>query len=600
MIFLLIHFILPKQQPLERQMFLLRVFRRPFTVPIGGVQALFFSFLGFYPTNTVAQDFFPFLDEDPPSHTRTQEIKIRQSVRSHTERAVDRAERKEEATHSLKVQKSKENDIKQAPVVKNNLPLFAVVSVADQHISIYDHNGLVARSMVSTGIADHPTPKGIFTILGRERFHQSNIYSGAPMPFMQRITWSGIAMHTGVVPGHPASHGCIRLPAEFASKLWGMTRVGERVVISPREVTPHEFNEPFIITPKMQTISEPMKSDVPNSVNSEKIPQEKTLNPYQYAEQMKVRAVKEVLAANKDLKEAVVQQHLKGNDVALLTADLKKAQTEVAAIQSKLSGYSKIYDEAVERAKIKSQEAEQAKINLKDQLSGALSQKKIDLIVRASEKAIAFKEAALTDKTKNEEALSAAKMKLDNFTKLISARSLDLSEADRRLSELTNITNAAKEREKLARQRMAPLSVMISRRDQKIYVRQGLVPVFDGPVTIRDMGAPLGEHLYIATAATEDGKSLKWSALSLPPSDKHEVDEVIKVKLDSRSQINHQPFDSNLASNASEALGRIEISQDVRDRLGERLWVGGSMIISDQSPSSETGNDGTDLTVKIR
>jgi lipoprotein-anchoring transpeptidase ErfK/SrfK len=581
-------------------MFLLRVFRRPFTVPIGGVQALFFSFLGFYPTNTVAQDFFPFLDEDPPSHTRTQEIKIRPQVRSRIERGVDRAERKEEATHSLKVQKSKENDIKQAPVVKNNLPLFAVVSVADQHISIYDHNGLVARSMVSTGIADHPTPKGIFTILGRERFHQSNIYSGAPMPFMQRITWSGIAMHTGVVPGHPASHGCIRLPAEFASKLWGMTRVGERVVISPREVTPHEFNEPFIITPKMQTISEPMKSDASNSVNSEKIPQEKTLNPYQYAEQMKVRAVKEVLAANKDLKEAVVQQHLKGNDVALLTADLKKAQTEVAAIQSKLSINSKIYDEAVERAKIKSQEAEQAKINLKEQLSGALPQKKIDLIVKASEKAIAYKEAALTDKTKNEEALSAAKMKLDNLTKLISARSLDLSEADRRLSELTNITNAAKEREKLARQRMAPLSVMISRRDQKIYVRQGLVPVFDGPVTIRDVGAPLGEHLYIATAATEDGKSLKWSALSLPPSDKHEVDEVIKVKLDSRSQINHQPFDSNLASNASEALGRIEISQDVRDRLGERLWVGGSMIISDQSPSSETGNDGTDLTVKIR
>lgn len=581
-------------------MVLLRVFRRPFTVPIGGVQALFFSFLGFYPTNTLAQDFFPFLDEDPPSHTRTQEIKIRQQVRSHIERSVDRAERKEEATHNLKVQKSKENEIKQAPVVKKNLPLFAVVSVADQHISIYDHNGLVARSMVSTGIADHPTPKGIFTILGRERFHQSNIYSGAPMPFMQRITWSGIAMHTGVVPGHPASHGCIRLPAEFASKLWGMTRVGERVVISPREVTPHEFNEPFIITPKMQTISEPMKSDASNSVNSEKIPQEKTLNPYQYAEQMKVRAVNEVLAANKDLKEAVVQQHLKGNDVALLMADLKKAQAEVAVIQSKLSMYSKIYDEAVEKVKIKSQEAEQAKINLKEQLSGALSQKKIDLIVKASEKAIAFKEAALTDKTKNEEALSAAKMKLDNLTKLISARSLDLSEADRRLSELTNITNAAKEREKLARQRMAPLSVMISRRDQKIYVRQGLVPVFDGPVTIRDMGAPLGEHLYIATAATEDSKSLKWSALSLPPSDKHEVDEVIKVKFDSRSQINHQLFDSNLASNASEALGRIEISQDVRDRLEERLWVGSSMIISDQSPSSETGNDGTDLTVKIR
>lgn len=199
----------------------------------------------------------------------------------------------------------------------------------------------------------------------------------------------------------------------------------------------------------------------------------------------------------------------------------------------------------------------------------------------------------------NEAALAAAKTKLDNLTKLISAKSLDLSEADRRMTEMTNIANAAKEREKLARQRMAPLSMMISRKDQKIYVRQGLIPVFDGPVTIRDIGSPLGEHLYIATTTTEDGKSLKWSALSLPQSDKNEVDEIIRVKLESRSQINHQLSDNSFPSNASEALERIEISQDVRDRLAERLWVGSSMIISDQSPSSETGNDGTDLTVKI-
>ena len=453
--------------------------------------------------------------------------------------------------------------------------------------------------MVSTGIADHPTPKGIFTILGRERFHQSNIYSGAPMPFMQRITWSGIAMHTGVVPGHPASHGCIRLPAEFASRLWGMTRVGERVVISPREVTPHEFNQPFIITPKMQSITESIKSDPSSLVNSEKIFQEKTLNPYQYAEQMKNKAVNEALGANKELKEAARQQHLKLDDVASLTAELKKIQTEISALQTKLSMGNKIYDEATVRAKIKLQESEQALIDSKEQRSGALPQKKIDLIVKESEKALVFKEAALKDKTKNEEMLAAAKIKLDDLTKLISVKSLDLSEADRRMSELTNIINAAKEREKLARQRMAPLSVMISRKDQKIYVRQGLMPVFDSPVTIRDISAPLGEHLYIATATAEDGKSLKWSALSLLESDKHEVNEIIKVKLVSRSEINHQLSDNSLASNASEALERIEISQDVRDRLAERLWVGSSMIVSDQSPSSETGNDGTDLTVKI-
>ena len=131
-------------------------------------------------------------------------------------------------------------------------PLFVVASIADQQVSIYNHSGLVARSAISTGIAGHPTPKGIFTIIGRERFHRSNIYSSAPMPFMQRITWSGIAMHLGVVPGHPASHGCIRLPAAFAAKLWGMTRIGERVVISPHDVFPAEFEHPLLPAPMMR------------------------------------------------------------------------------------------------------------------------------------------------------------------------------------------------------------------------------------------------------------------------------------------------------------------------------------------------------------
>ena len=141
---------------------------------------------------------------------------------------------------------------KSVEIVNLERPLFAVISIADQHVSIYNNQGLVARSAISTGMPGHPTPKGVFTIIGRERYHRSNIYSDAPMPFMQRITWSGIAMHLGVVPGHPASHGCIRLPAEFAAKLWGLTRLGERVVISPQEVTPIEFTHPMLPAPKMR------------------------------------------------------------------------------------------------------------------------------------------------------------------------------------------------------------------------------------------------------------------------------------------------------------------------------------------------------------
>ncbi|MGZ5852337.1 MAG: L,D-transpeptidase family protein, partial [Hyphomicrobium sp.] len=95
---------------------------------------------------------------------------------------------------------------------KKNAPqgaVYAVISLADQHVTVYDATGRIAQSRISTGMPGHPTPIGLFSIIGKERWHHSNIYSGAPMPFMQRITWSGVAMHTGVVPGYPASHGCI-------------------------------------------------------------------------------------------------------------------------------------------------------------------------------------------------------------------------------------------------------------------------------------------------------------------------------------------------------------------------------------------------------
>src|SRR6202020_2893235 len=110
---------------------------------------------------------------------------------------------------------------------------------------------VVAHASVSTGMAGHRTPTGVFSVLEKEVFHQSNIYSGAPMPFMQRITWSGIALHAGVVPGHPASHGCIRLPMAFAVKMYGWTRMGARVVVTPGEITPASFSHPLLASVKV-------------------------------------------------------------------------------------------------------------------------------------------------------------------------------------------------------------------------------------------------------------------------------------------------------------------------------------------------------------
>jgi peptidoglycan hydrolase-like protein with peptidoglycan-binding domain len=114
----------------------------------------------------------------------------------------------------------------------NGEPLFLVISTGAQKVDVYRGTTLVTSSQVSTGMPAHPTFLGAFSILEKQRWHHSNIYSGAPMPWMNRITWSGTALHAGVVPGYPASHGCIRLPYSFAPKLYSITSVGDNVVIS--------------------------------------------------------------------------------------------------------------------------------------------------------------------------------------------------------------------------------------------------------------------------------------------------------------------------------------------------------------------------------
>uniref|UniRef100_UPI0035E3F4E6 L,D-transpeptidase family protein n=2 Tax=Agrobacterium cavarae TaxID=2528239 RepID=UPI0035E3F4E6 len=128
--------------------------------------------------------------------------------------------------------------------------LQVVVSKNDQSLSLYEDGEVVATSRVSTGKSGHETPSGIFSILDKRKYHESNIYSAAPMPFMQRLTWSGIALHEGNVPNYPASHGCIRLPAKFAKSLYGMTSRGVHVIISSADVFLQRIDHPTLLQPK--------------------------------------------------------------------------------------------------------------------------------------------------------------------------------------------------------------------------------------------------------------------------------------------------------------------------------------------------------------
>ena len=129
-------------------------------------------------------------------------------------------------------------------------PLHIIVSTAKQRVTVYANGTLVGRAPVSTGMPDHPTPMGIFTVISKSRWHVSNIYSGAPMPYMQRITWSGIALHAGKLPGYPASHGCIRLPEYFATRLWALSKIGARVIVARDEVAPVAIAHPRLPVPK--------------------------------------------------------------------------------------------------------------------------------------------------------------------------------------------------------------------------------------------------------------------------------------------------------------------------------------------------------------
>jgi hypothetical protein len=140
-------------------------------------------------------------------------------------------------------------DARTPPPAAPKGPLTIAISIAKQRLTVYDQDKPIMEAPVSTGMPGHPTPTGIFSVIQKERFHRSNIYSGAPMPFMQRITWSGVAMHEGVLPGHPASHGCIRMPGAFAVTLFKTTKVGVRVLIAQSMLAPTEFSHPRLFTP---------------------------------------------------------------------------------------------------------------------------------------------------------------------------------------------------------------------------------------------------------------------------------------------------------------------------------------------------------------
>lgn len=134
-------------------------------------------------------------------------------------------------------------------------PIMAIVSIKTQQVTFYDADGWILRAPVSTGVKGRETPAGVFALIEKDKDHHSTMYDDAWMPNMQRITWNGVALHGGPLPGYAASHGCIRMPYGFAEKLFNKTRIGMRVIIAPNDPAPVDFSHAALLMPNAEALA---------------------------------------------------------------------------------------------------------------------------------------------------------------------------------------------------------------------------------------------------------------------------------------------------------------------------------------------------------
>src|ERR1700694_4679671 len=220
-------------------------------------------------------------------------------------------------------------------------PIMAVVSLRNQRITVYDANGWVLRAPGSSGEKGRETPAGIFSVIQKEAEHYSNLYDDAYMPHMQRITWSGIALHGGPLPGYPASHGCIRLPFDFAARLFDTTAMGMRVIVAPTDVAPVEIAHPVLFQPKPGAAALAAARSAEAEEAARRAAQARlaagtayreatrAMTPVRVAENLKLRAEAQLAAAETTLGSAVSAEAKQQAEGARAQAAVRLAELQV-------------------------------------------------------------------------------------------------------------------------------------------------------------------------------------------------------------------------------------------------------------------------------
>ena len=370
-------------------------------------------------------------------------------------------------------------------------PIMAIVSIKSQQVTIYDADGWIFRAPVSTGIKGRETPAGIFSVLEKDKDHHSNLYDDAWMPNMERITWSGIALHGGPLPGYAASHGCIRMPYDFAEKLFGKTQIGMRVIIAPNDAEPVAFSDPKLFMPNAQALAAaPARAET---------------------------LAREAADAAKAADEAKTAAAAAAREAAAASAAVRQLEMFKTRADAELTFAEKVLAAAkTDQDKARTEDARQK-----------VAAKAADLGTQL--------DAAKADAKAKVDAAAAAK------------DALKAAEAKR------TETAAAARDAKLA---LDPVSVFISRKTKKLYVRRGFQATIEVPIAIRDPEKPIGTHIFTAMARADFG--LRWTAVTIDDSD-----------------------------DAKDALDRIAIPQDVLDRIAPTAAPRSSLIVSDEPPNRE-------------
>jgi lipoprotein-anchoring transpeptidase ErfK/SrfK len=495
-------------------------------------------------------------------------------------------------------------------------PLIIAISIEKQILKIYDANGTFAETPISTGMRGHSTPMGVFSVIQKHKYHHSNIYSGAPMPYMQRITWSGVAMHAGVLPGYPASHGCIRMPMNFAVKMWGWTRMGARVVITPGELTPESFSHPLLATQKTAPLvaAEPQKNvDIAVTAKSDKAAIADPATTPAYSETS--LELKSTLghnlakpAASTHTADASSALSQPGSQVTIIDAPVTsnpamKADDDAAGAVDKAGDAPETKIQAAETAAAESSPSpdQVAKSELPAGDSATAEDVKPEAAkTEPAEVATVKAETASVDAPKTIDNTEQTTEQVKAATDAASATP-DVKKDQTRPSDSEKAL-VSKPEPTLAPKRSGQIAVFVSKKDGKLYVRQNFAPLFDAPVTIAASDRPLGTHVFTAQTDKDDANLLHWSVVSMPAVTRYAArqddDERASRRRKTTGAIEVKPVPH--PDSAAEALDRLTIPADAMARINEALSTGGSIIVSDQGINGGETGEGTDFIIPLR